>query len=80
MCPGCGGEEYFPSLVLIWAEERDEFYFAFVFCLEEEEVLEIDEPILSLPQKEQGGLLTIYGGNVFEEYHMLKRSMYFSVF
>ena len=52
MCPGCGGEEYFPSLVLIWAEERDEFYFAFVFCLEEEEVLEIDEPILSLPQKE----------------------------
>ena len=35
-------------------------------CSTEEVCLDMDEPILDLPQKEQGGLLTVYGDPVVE--------------
>ena len=31
MCPGCGGEEEILSSILIWADERDELFFASFF-------------------------------------------------
>ena len=34
MCPGCGGEEEVTIPILIWAEERDKFFFACVFQFE----------------------------------------------
>ena len=49
-------------------------------CSKEEVDLEIDEPILNRPSKEQGGLFTIYGDDVFEASHILERSMYLSLF
>ena len=40
----------------------------------------MEDPISDLPQKEQGGLLTIDGYSIVEESHMFERGMYFYVF
>ena len=59
MCPGFCGKENILSSIRIWEEEIDELQFNFLLSSKEE--VEMDEPLLNSPKKEQGGLLIIDG-------------------
>ena len=48
-------------------------------CSKQEVCLEMDEPILDLPEKEQGELLNIYGYPDVEEHCMFLIGVYFYV-